>query len=403
MKRRSATISRGTPLPARFESVASVVAIALLAACASAPPDTSATAPPAPVLNDRLFAPPTERIAAAEVFALSPAMRRFLAVEIAAPLRAKGRQRALVEALGNQGPLKLRYDATTTRNAAQAFEARAGNCLSLVLLTAALAKELGLGVQYRSVVVDDTWSRVGGLYVSSGHVNLTLVPRATDLRFGHLDTGTETTIDFLPPEDLRGQRGRTISEATVLAMYMNNRAAEALAQGRLDEAYAWAREAIAQDPRFLAGHNTLGAIYRQHGNLAEAEWVFRGILSVEPDNATVLSNLVQLLREAGRQAEAEPLAQRLAILQPEPPFLYFDRGIAAMQRGDYRTARDNFRKEVDRAAYWHEFHFWLALAYARLGDLPQARAHLATAVENSTGNDERALYAAKLERLNLHR
>jgi Flp pilus assembly protein TadD len=402
MKRRSAFLLRCTPsaaLGALRALAAQTALVAILVGCASTAPDS----PPAPVFRDSLFAPSAERIAAADVFALSPAMRHFLEVELAGPLRAKGRQRALVEALSGTGSLKLRYDATMTRNAAEAFEARAGNCLSLVIMTAALAKELGLAVQYRSVVVDDTWSRVGGLHVASGHVNLTLIPRATDARIGRLDSGTETTIDFLPPEDLRGQRGRTISEATVLAMYMNNRAAEALAQGRLDDAYAWARQAIAQDPRFLNGHNTLGAIYRQHGHRAEAEQEFRGVLSIEPDNTTVLSNLVQLLREAGRSADAEPLARRLAVLQPEPPFLYFDRGIAAMQRGDYRSARDDFRREVDRAAYDHEFHFWLALAYARLGDLPHARAHLATALENSPRSDERALYAAKLERLNQHR
>jgi tetratricopeptide (TPR) repeat protein len=392
MKRRSA-------LPLLPASLLALILVLLLGGCASAP----LGAPPASVLNDKLFAPPSERIAAADVFALSAPMHHYLEVEIVGALRTKGRQRGLLEALNSQHQLKIEYDSTMTRNAAQAFEARSGNCLSLVIMTAALAKELGLAVQYQSVQVDGTWSRSGSLYVASGHVNLTLVPRPTDVRLGYHDIATQTTIDFLPPEDLRGQRGRTIAEATVLAMYMNNRAAEALAQDRLDDAYAWAREAVVQDPRFLSGHNTLGVIYLHHGNRAEAEQVFRGLVAVEPDNTTALSNLAQLLRESGRSAEAEALTRRLLAIQPEPPFMYFNRGMAAMQSGDYRTARDNFSKEVDRAAYYHEFHFWLALAYAGLGDLPHARAHLATAVENSTRRDDRDLYAAKLDRLNLHR
>jgi tetratricopeptide (TPR) repeat protein len=395
MKRRSALLPFRAPLLA----LVLVWLVLLLGGCASAP----LGAPPAPVLRDALFAPPSEPIDAADVFALDAAMRHYLEVEIAGSLRAKGRQRGLVEALYNKQQLKIDYDATMTRNAAQAFDARAGNCLSLVIMTAALAKDIGLGVQYQSIFVDDTWSRSGSLYVASGHVNLTLLPRPTDLRTGPHDTSLSTTIDFLPPEDLRGQRGRTISEATVLAMYMNNRAAEALAQGRLDDAYAWAREAIAQDPRFLSGHNTLGVIYLRHGNRAEAEQVFRSLVAVEPDNTTALSNLAQLLGESGRTAEAEQVARRLAAIQPEPPFMYFNLGMAAMQRGDYRSARDQFTKEVNRAAYYHEFHFWLALAYAGLGDMPHARAHLATAVENSTRRDDRDLYAAKLDRLNLHR
>ncbi len=50
---------------------------------------------------------------------------------------------ALFEALYSKGQLKLEYDSAKTRNAAQAFAARSGNCLSLVIMTAAFAKEMG--------------------------------------------------------------------------------------------------------------------------------------------------------------------------------------------------------------------------------------------------------------------
>ena len=375
---------------------ASLLCCLLLAACASGPP----LPPPAPVVNDALFGPPSEPVGPQDVFALSEAMRHYLAVEIAPQLRSKGRQRGLAEALASKRQLQLEYDAAMTRNAAQAFEARSGNCLSLVLMTAALAKEIGLSVQYQTVLVEETWSRSGDLYVSSGHVNLTLGPRATDVRTGYNDTSLSTTIDFLPPEDVRGQRSLQITEQTVVAMYMNNRAAEALAQGRLDDAYAWAQAAVTQDARFLPAHNTLGVVYQHHHDAAEAEQVFRGITAVEPDNATALSNLALLLREQGRTAEAQQVAARLHAIQPVAPFQYFNQGIEAMQRGDYRAARELFAKEVDRAAYSHEFHFWLAMAYAGSGDLKRAREHMAIAQQNSTTRDDRDLYTAKLERLN---
>jgi thioredoxin-like negative regulator of GroEL len=76
--------------------------------------------------------------------------------------------------------------------------------------------------------------------------------------------------------------------------------------------------------------------------------------------------------------------------------------MAAMEAGDYRLARDMFTKEVDRAAYYHEFQFWLALAYLGLGDTENARTHLTIAEENSTTRDDRDLYAAKLAHLNGH-
>ena len=70
-----------------------------------------------------------------------------------------------------------------------------------------------------------------------------------------------------------------------------------------------------------------------------------------------------------------------------------------MREGDFRQARALFAKEVDRAPYYHEFHFWLALALANLGESEGARRHLALALENSTTRRDHDIYAAKLQRI----
>jgi len=120
----------------------SLVLVVLLSACASTPPPQ-----PAPLLADHLFAAPTERVGTDDVLKMSDAMRRYLAVDIADQIRIKGAQAGLVDALYRRAQLKLEYDAATTKTAAEAFEARSGNCLSLVLMTAALAHELELSVR----------------------------------------------------------------------------------------------------------------------------------------------------------------------------------------------------------------------------------------------------------------
>ena len=203
----------------------------------------------------------------------------------------------LIDALYTKGQLKLGYDTELTRNAAQTFDARAGNCLSLAIMTAALAKEIGLFVQYQIVLGDTVWARSGGMYLSIDHVNLTLGTiqggRTLDAQSAPL------TIDFLPGEDIRGQRIRVVSEETIVAMFMNNRAAESLAQGQVDAAYWWARAAIGQDPRFLSAYNTLGVIYRRHGNLHDAEKVLGYVLELEPGNTQAMSNLVARAERSG--------------------------------------------------------------------------------------------------------
>lgn len=364
-----------------------------LAGCAQAP-----IAPRAEQLfHDELFGAPTETIRADDVFALSDGMKRYLGTEIAAQLRRRGPRDGLVEALYSRSQLKLEYDSVMTRNAAQAFDARSGNCLSLVIMTAAFARHLGLPVRYQSVFVDESWIRNGDLQFVSSHVNLTL-SRGMGGSGGY-DTGSLMTIDFLPAEEIRGARTREIGESTIVAMFMNNRAAEALAAGRIADAYWWAKHAIGHEPTFLSAYNTLGVVYLRRNEPALAREVFERVLEREPRNTRSLANLVRVLQVQGRDAEARAASERLAQIEPYAPFHFFDRGVAAMRAGDFRAAKELFTKEIERDAYYHEFQFWLALAHYGLGDLTQARKHLDLARETSTTRQDRELYAAKLDRI----
>lgn len=376
-----------------------------LAACA-APSVAPVAQPDGRFFNDHLFAAPTERVSSADVFALSDEMRRYVRAEIAEQARIKGRRQALVDALFRKGDLKLEYDAERTRNAAEAFAAREGNCLSLVIMTAAFARELELPIEYGKAIVDETWARTGDMYLLIGHVNLTLGRGSSDVHnpaprvAATARNDGATTIDFLPPSEAQSLRTRPISEGTVVGMYMNNRAVEALAAGRIDDAYWWVREALVQSPALILAYNTLGAIYVRRGLLHEAERAFGYALAVEPRNALALSNQIPVLTALGRVDEAQRLAERRKWLEAEPPFAHLQRGIAALQSGDARTARDEFAREVARDPNYHEFQFWLGIAYLRTGEVELARKHLALAMENSTTRRDREIYAAKLERMN---
>lgn len=369
----------------------------MLAGCATAPPPSPQAA--AQLFRDSEFRPPSTHIGAEDIFALNEEMRRYVRTDIADQLQIHGRQRGLITALYNKNQLKLEFDSTITRTAAQAFEARSGNCLSLVIMTAAFAKDLGLTVRYQKVLIDETWSRSGDNYLLIGHVNLSLGERRPET--GHIVPDT-LTIDFLSPQDVSGLHTKDISEDTIVAMYLNNRAVESLTQGQLDDAYWWARAAILKDPEFLSAFNTLGAVYQRHGDLADSERAFAFVLDREPANTHVMSNLVLVLNALGRTGDAQMLSARLAKLEPEPPFSYFKRGMAALKDGNYKVAKEWFTKEVDRAPNYHEFQFWLAVACAGLGDVEGARAHLTIALENSTTRSERELYAAKLVRLSAY-
>ena len=372
------------------------LATLLLAACASAPPPQLPS--PNGLLHDELFGPPSTRIDARDVFALSDDMRRFLRVEIADELIFKGSRQGLFDALYSRGQLQLEYETRITRNAAEAFAARSGNCLSLVIMTAAFAKELSLPVKFQSAVASETWSRDAGIQYYIGHVNLTLSARSMDVMFGRAGTDN-LTIDFLPPQETRGMSTRVVDEKTIVAMYMNNRAAESISVGKLDDAYGWARAALLHNPSFLNSYNTLGVIYLRHGNMPEATAALDHALVLDPQNTKVMANLASVLTATGRTAEANALMAKLDRLEPNPPFAYLNRGMTALHSGDYQSAREQFAKEVARAPYNDELHYWLAVAYAGLGDTEQARRELARALDYSTTRKDHDLYAAKLDRL----
>jgi hypothetical protein len=133
---------------------------------------------------------------------LTPAMQRYLAERIEPQVRRKGAQRALLEALYTEGELRLEYDAARTRTAAEAFDARRGNCLSLVLMTAAFAREMGLMVRLQEVLGAPVLEHNGVLTFVVGHVNLALGDGARHGRTGMTEQPW-LIVDFLPGQDLR--------------------------------------------------------------------------------------------------------------------------------------------------------------------------------------------------------
>jgi tetratricopeptide (TPR) repeat protein len=257
------------------------------------------------------------------------------------------------------------------------------------------------------VFVDDAWTRAGNMYLSIGHVNVVLGKRKTDeiayaSRLGRKPVESEgLIIDFLPPDDMRRVRARAIGEDIVVGMYMNNRAVEALARGRIDDAYWFAREAVLQSPGYLVAYNTLGAVYHKHGDLAQAEAVLRFVVARDPGHTQALANLVRVLADAGKNEESERLAAALAKMEPEPPFAFFNRWDGRRcARATCTPPRPRSRARSRAHPDYHEFHFWLAVAHVGLGrDCRGAQAPRHRRQEQHRRNDHE-LYAAKLDRLN---
>ena len=137
------------------------------------------------LLADRLFAPPREAIRTDDVLR---AERRDAPLPGGRHRRPDPPRRAAVRPGRCAATAHASSSSSTTRrrtkNAAATFATRTGNCLSLVIMTAAFAKELGVPVRYQAAYLDETWSRTGNLLIASGHVNVTLARRLLDAKTG---------------------------------------------------------------------------------------------------------------------------------------------------------------------------------------------------------------------------
>jgi len=381
------------------EAIAILALLLVVGGCSSQPVQLQKQLGIEQLFHDTHFAP-VNGLSVAEIFSADDRMKDFLDKEISPQQRRDGKPRALFDAINRNGRFWLEYDSRRTRTASETFDSRRGNCMSMVIMASALAKALGLEVHYQKISVEDVWARDVGTLILVGHVNLVIGDRHWSDPYNRT-TPLSIVVDFLPLEEARGLRGVEISEAAIVAMFLNNRAAEELIAGHLDAAYGLARDAVRTDPSFLGAINTLGVIYRRHRNLPEAEVVFRAMLEREPDNTLVLANLTATLKDQGKFEESNELAQRLRKLEPVAPFHFMDAANEALAKGDFEEARVNFKLELDRNPGAHEAHFGLTRVYLELGKLEAARDHLREAVRLSGNREDQERYANKLDRLRI--
>jgi tetratricopeptide (TPR) repeat protein len=327
-----------------------------------------------------------------ELMALSEPMREFLRNELRASQRQHGLQAGLFMALRDGGHLRLEYDSSRTRTAAEAFEARAGNCLSLVLMTAALAQEMGLSVRYQWVDMPELWSRSAQFALLNGHINISL---SHPLRSMGVQQPGSMTIDFQAIDDPRLVRVRPLDEATVFAMFFNNRAVEAMEEGNWALAHAALKAAHRHDPRYLNVLNTLAVLHRRNGDLPRAELALRTLLEHEPQNRHAAANLVLVLESLGRTAEAKALAASL----PPSPFIDYERGLAYAAEGRWAEALAAYERQLRSTPDFHGLRLDLARAHVNLGQLGRAKTHLEVAALEAPTIALRDRYQAKLQAL----
>jgi 4-amino-4-deoxy-L-arabinose transferase-like glycosyltransferase len=155
-----------------------------------------------------------------------------------------------------------------------------------------------------------------------------------------------------------------------------NRAYALRAHGRLAEARAEYRRAIAINPDRIDSYNSLAAMAAQEGEWEEAAGLYREILARAPDFAAVREALGQAYLALGRKDDARREWQLAAGLAPGAGAVLADLCLSFRDEGAYEAARGYCEQGVRVRPDLPDTHFAMGLLWRALREPARAKQEL---------------------------
>lgn len=312
-----------------------------------------------------------------DIFQLPPDLLQELRAPKLRNATADRRLQFLIDTVVANKTRPFMYVGGHTTGATQTWNTRQGDCLSLTVLTLAMAKELRLPAIVQEVTGSPVFDRRGNVDFQVGHVNVfinrhmaTETPTSTDLTHG-------VVIDFEPSYGST-RMGIALSEVSVLARFYNNQGAEHLARSDYVQAYAYFKAALLAEPGLGSALNNLGWLYWHQGYAALAEAVLVQAVQHSRESDAAARALYRLLITQGRTQEAQQYeAQRIA-RQQQAPYYWIDQGREALMANHFDRAIDALERAQALTSGFSEVHRYLAAAYWHAGKPEKAQQQLAT-------------------------
>lgn len=350
---------------------------------------------------DHHFVKPQNLPSPDNVFSLTPQQQSWLNDTVRVSKRKSATQQVINKILKRDFS-SFDYDNSYTRTAAQTLEMGQGNCLSMVIMTAAIAKHLDIPFKVQNIKTAPMWDRDGGLYLLNGHVNIQLKndPSPTSATTFEFFSSPYITLDFINSETRRHLSKRVISQRELIAMYYVNLAADAMVLQQWSNAYWLLRHSLDSAPGYSAAWNSLGVLYKRNNLMELAEKAYKRAMVLDESNMNVVSNYALLLKEQGRFQELFDYQRKVDLAQLKNPYRYFDRAGYAFAQKDYSQALTLYKKAVKLSPVVDAFYFGLFRTYLAMGNKSKARESLEIAHQHSADFEDRKRYSVKLALLN---
>lgn len=280
-----------------------------------------------------------------------------------------------------------------TYTAGQTLEFEQGNCMSLAILTTALARFAGTQVGYQLVDSTPVFQKVEDVIIRGIHVRTKLF-RSLESDKNVFPHSRGLIVDYFPGGDLRFLKN--ITEDEFISMYYLNIAAEFIEKDDLVNAYWHALEALKYAPHEASNINTMAVIYRRLGNDQRAEEIYKYGIEISSEKLTLLKNYHLLLKRQGRNRDANEIARKLEKIYDPSPYNWISVADSAYKKAEYSDAIKFYKKAIELAPYLQYGYLGLARVYHAQGKVEKAKSMLMNAMENNYNRENYKMYKAKL-------
>jgi Tfp pilus assembly protein PilF len=170
----------------------------------------------------------------------------------------------------------------------------------------------------------------------------------------------------------------------------------AMRNGRINDAIALYKQALAIDPDFGLALSNLAGLYTQQHRLDEAAPLIERATRNNPDNPGLLSNLGSLYYEQKRYDDAAKTLARAIELDPEQPTAHFNLGLIEFDRQNWLAARSHFLPVADLGGQYHMSLYYLAVIESTVNSSAAARPYAQRFLAQHPRSDD---YRARAQRI----
>ncbi len=368
--------------------------------CASTTPVVAKN--PYPALHDHLFPSyasfPIET--QEQVFALEEDAKLFVDEAVFDSGGKTTNVKGLISSIFDHSEMGLLYRSNANSVASETFNNRSANCLSLSIMTYAMAQHAGYDATFYEVDIPEYWTRRDGFSFLNGHVNLTInVPKdplVTNIGPSSAD------VDF-DPQMIRSHFPRVpVTKRLVLSMFYNNKGADALIANSYTRAYSYFRAAAVLSPELQQSWVNLGVLYRMVDAFEAAEQSYQFALNLDENNLTAWDNLSILYYHQGLFDKSAQIKARVEAQRKENPFYHFILGEQALDEGEFADALEHFQRALRLDNTRHEVFFGLAKVYYEIGDISNAERYIKRAIQLAPNSQDENRYMSKLSNIALN-